>query len=219
MDIVIFGAGYIASTVWQFITHDSPHRVLGFTVDGDYCNEKLFNGLPLVPFEDLEREFPPNRVAMLVALGGRNINGLRASRYHSAKARGYGFVNYVATRAMVWPGIEIGENCIICNGAIIDPFARIGNNCLLRSGSIVAHHSIVGDHCFIAAHAVVAGGVHVGERCFLGLNSTIRDGITRAPKCFIAAGAVVTADTIENSVYVGVPARRWDVMADQYEAF
>jgi sugar O-acyltransferase (sialic acid O-acetyltransferase NeuD family) len=218
VDVVIFGIGKFASLAWYVITHDSNHRVVGFTVDGDYCTEETFHGLRTVPFENLERYFPPDNVAMLLPLGGHNINGLRASRYIAAKERGYGFVTYIASRAMVWPDLQIGENCMIFDGSIVNPFAVIGNNCILRDGSVVSHHANISDHCFLAAHAVVAGSTKVGERCFLGLNSTIRNGLTLAPKCFVAAGAVVVADTIENGVYVGVPARRREIAADQFEA-
>jgi len=219
MDIVIFGGGNFSSQAWYVLTHDSPHRVAGFTVDGDYCTGERFHDLPMVPFEELERHFPPDRFVMLVSLGGRNINGLRASRYQAAKARGYSFVSYVASRAMVWPDLQIGENCMIFNGASVNPFAVIGNNCILLAGSHVSHHAVLEDHCFLAAHAVVAGGAKIGERCFLGLNSTIRDGVSVAPGCFIAAGAVVTTDTTENGVYMGMPAQRRDMPADQLEAF
>ncbi len=78
MDIVIFGGGNFSSQAWYVLTHDSPHRVAGFTVDGDYCTGERFHDLPMVPFEELERHFPPDRFVMLVSLGGRNINGLRA---------------------------------------------------------------------------------------------------------------------------------------------
>lgn len=219
MDIVIFGGGNFASQTWYLLTHDSPHRVVGFTVDSEYCTIESKHGIPVVPFERLEQYYPPDRVAMLVSLGARNINGLRANRYHAAKARGYSFVSYVSSRAMVWPDLQIGENCMIFDGAIINPFAVIGNNCLLLSGSHISHHVIIEDHCFLATHAVVAGGAKIGERCFLGLNSTIRDSVSVAPRCFIAAGAVVTTDTKENGVYMGVPARRQEIPADQMEAF
>lgn len=219
MDIVIFGAGNFASRTWYVLTHDSPHRVVGFTVDSEYCTVESKHEIPVVPFEKLEQYYPPNRVAMLVSLGARNINGLRANRYHAAKARGYSFISYVSSRAIVWPDLRIGENCMIFDGATINPFVVIGNDCILSSGSAVAHHTVLEDHCFLATNAVVAGGVKIGERCFLGLNSTIRDSVRVALRCFIAAGAVVIADTTENGVYMGVPARRQDIPADQLEAF
>ena len=219
MDIVIFGGGNFASQAWYLLTHDSPHRVMGFTVDGGYCTGERFHDLPVVPFEELERHFPPDRVVMLVPLSARNINGLRASRYQAAKARGYSFVSYVSSRAMVWNNLQMGENCMIFDGVIVNPFVVIGNNCMLLAGSHVSHHAVLEDHCFLAAHAVVAGGAKIGERCFLGLNSTIRDGVSVAPQCFIAAGAVVTTNTTENGVYMGMPARQRHMPADQLEAF
>ncbi len=219
MKVVIFGAGQLSSLAWYVVTHDSPHEVVGFTVDAAWRLDTTLHGLPVVPFESLDRHFPPEEYVLLVSLGGRSMNGLRADRYRAAKERGYGFISYVASRALTWPDLQNGENCMIFDGAMVNPFAVIGNNCILRSGSMVSHHAILGDHCFLAAHAVVAGNAKIGERCFLGLNCTVRDGISIAPRCFIAAGAVVVADTTENGVYMGVPARRLDTPADELEAF
>jgi sugar O-acyltransferase (sialic acid O-acetyltransferase NeuD family) len=208
MDVVIFGCAEHTSLAWYVLTHDSQHKVKGFTVNKSYCTEKTFHDLPLVPFEELERTFPPDEVALLIPLGARDMNGLRKARYLEAKERGYRFISYISTRASVWPDLKIGENCMIFDGAAVQPFAEIGNNCSIRSGALIAHHTVLKDHCFVAAHAVVAGGCSVGECSFLGLNSTIRDGIKIAPRCFIAAGAVVTRDTGENGLYMGVPAKR-----------
>jgi len=219
MDVVIFGCSPLASLAWYVLTHDSPHEVIGFTVNAPYCTEERFHGLPLVPFEDLERVFPPEKAALLIPLGGRDMNGLRRDRYFEAKTRGYDFISYVSARASVWPDLQLGENCMIFDGAVVQPFARIGNNCMIRSGACISHHAVVEDHCFAAVHAVVGGGVTIGERCFLGLNATIRDGVQIAPRCFIAAGAVVTQDTGENGLYLGVPAKRSPTPASEIQCW
>jgi sugar O-acyltransferase (sialic acid O-acetyltransferase NeuD family) len=215
MDVVIFGLGPFASLVWYVLTHDSPHRVVGFTADRAFCQVERLHDLPVLPFDALEDRFAPSRVRLLLALGARQVNGLRADRFQEARRRGYGFVSYVASRAMVWPDLRIGENCMLFEGCMVHPFAVIGDNCILRSGSHVSHHATVADHCFLAAHAVVAGSASIGERCFLGLNSSVRDGVQIAARCIVAAGAVVTADTTEGGVYMGVPARRRDMTSDQ----
>lgn len=208
MKVVIFGAEKFASLAWYVLTHDSPHEVVGFTVDAAWHNASTLHDLPVVPFERLEQYFPPKEYALLISLGWIRCNRLRAAKYAEGMARGYSFVTYVSSRALVWPDLQVGENAMIYEGANVQPFARIGNNCILRNGCNVGHHAVIGDHVFIAAHAVVAGGATVGERCFLGLNSTIRDGVTVAPGCFVAAGALVTADTEPDGLYAGVPARR-----------
>jgi len=208
MKVVIFGAEKFASLAWYMLTHDSPHEVAGFTVDAAWLHTPTLHGLPVVPFEQLEQSFPPNEYALLISLGWKRCNGLRAAKYEEGKARGYSFVTYVSSRAMVWPDLHVGKNVMICEGVNVQPFARIGSNCILRTGCNVSHHATIGDHVFLASQAVVAGSAIVGERCFLGLNSTIRDGVTVAPGCFVAAGALVTTDTEPDGLYVGVPARR-----------
>jgi len=215
--VVIFGAAELAALLGYLIENDSPHRVVAHTVDRPWCTQPNFGDHPLIPFEDLEQHHPPEASVLLLALGGRGVNGLRAAKYEAARQRGYKCISYVSSRAIVWPNLQIGDNCIICDGVNVNPFVRIGNNCILRSGSLVSHHAVVGDHCFLAAGAIVAGSARVGERCFIGLNATIRDGIEVAARCFIGAGAVVTEDTEENGIYLGVPARRQAKPADQLQ--
>jgi sugar O-acyltransferase (sialic acid O-acetyltransferase NeuD family) len=212
--VVIFGAEQFASLSWYVLTHDSPHEVVGFTVDAAWCHTSTLHDLPVVPFEHLEQYFPPQEYTLLISLGWIRCNGLRADKYAEAKSRGYSFVTYVSSRALVWPDLQVGENSMIYEGANVQPFARIGSNCVLRNGCNIAHHAVIGDHVFLAAHAVVAGRATVGERCFLGLNSTIRDGVSVAPGCVVAAGALITADTEPDGLYVGVPARRHPLPKD-----
>lgn len=208
MKVVIFGLKQLSSLAWYVLTHDSTHQVVGFTADRAWCSQTRLHDLPVLPIDILEKTFPPSTHAMLIPLGWTRCNGLRAERYADAQSRGYRFVSYLSSRALVWPDLQVGENCLIFEGAIVEPFARIGDNCILRSGCHVSHHAVVGSHSFLAANSVVAGSSVLGERCFLGLNSTVRDGVVVAPRCFVAAGALVTADTEPDSLYVGVPARR-----------
>ena len=219
MKVVIFGTKELASYAWYVITHDSPHEVVGFTVDGAYLAERTLHGLPVVAFEQLEKHFPPETIAMIAPLGAHNLNGLREEKHRAGKAKGYRFISYVSSRALTWPDLTIGENCMLAEGSRVQPFARLGNGVILRGGAQVSHHVQVGNNCFLAGDACTGGSVKIGDRCFLGLNSTIRDGITIAPRCFIGAGAVVVANTEENGIYVGVPARRRPDPADQMTSF
>jgi sugar O-acyltransferase (sialic acid O-acetyltransferase NeuD family) len=214
-DLVIFGLGHQSILASYFFTHDSPYRVVAFTVDSAHRDREEVQGLPVVAFEDLARVFPPERCVLSLPLGWRGMNGLRAEKFAQARALGYGFASYVSSRALVWPDLIIGDNCMILDGVIIQPNARIGDNCNIRAGALISHDAVISDHCFIAARAVIAGFATVGERCVLGLSSTIRDDRKVAPRCFIGAGAVVVADTEENGVYLGVPAKRQAQTVDQ----
>ncbi len=208
MNIVLFGAGPFASLAWYCLTHDSPDEVAGFTVDAAYLTGSEVHGLPLVPFEQLEAHFPPDRFAVLLPLGPHGTNSLRRDRYLSARARGYAAASYVSTRAITWPDLEVGEGSMVYEGTVVQPFARIGVDSIVRSGVHISHHVEIGDHCFISAGACFGGLARAADSSFIGLNATIRDGVRIAEGCFIGAGAVVVADTEPDGLYLGVPARR-----------
>jgi sugar O-acyltransferase (sialic acid O-acetyltransferase NeuD family) len=206
--IVVFGADTFASLAWYCLSHDSPYRVVAFTVDRAFIRGASHEGLPVVAFEDLAAYFPPDEVRLLLPLGYHAINGLRRARYEEAKRRGYRFVSYVSSRASVWPDLRIGENCLIYEHAVIQPFARIGNNVIIRSAAHISHHCQVADHAFVAAGVTFGGNVTVGEQAFVGVGAVLRDGLTVAERTFIGAGAVVIADTEADGVYVGNPAKK-----------
>lgn len=206
--VVIFGNLRSASLAWYCLLHDSPFRIAGFTVDAAYLASPRFEGLPLVPFETLEAHYPPTDYRLLIPMGYQQINGVRRSRFESARQRGYTFVSYVSSRASVWPDLKIGENVLIYEHAIIQPFARIGSNCIIRSGAHISHHCEVADHAFVAAEVAMGGEGHVGEQAFVGVGAVLRDRIRIAERSFIGAGAVVVQDTQADGVYVGNPARK-----------
>ncbi|MDL2337018.1 MAG: acetyltransferase [Pseudomonadota bacterium] len=206
--VVIFGASTFSSLAWYCLTHDSDHEVVAFTVDSAFMSGRVHEGLPVVPFEELSAVYPPDDVQLLIPMGYQQINGLRRARYETAKSQGYRFISYVSGRAGVWPDLQVGENCMIFDHAIIQPFARIGDNVIVRSGAIVSHHCSLASHVFVSAGAHVGGNVSVAEQAFIGLGVVLKHGLTIAPRSFIGAGAVMLADTETEGVYIGNPARR-----------
>lgn len=206
--VVVFGNTSFASLAAYCLTHDSPYRVAAFTVDRAYIGSGSHEGLPVVAFDELADAYPPGDVRLLIPLGYHAINGLRRDRYLAAKALGYDFVSYISSRASIWPDLQVGENCLIYEHAIIQPYARIGDNVIIRSGAHISHHCQMGDHAFVAAGVTLGGNVSVGAQAFVGLGAMLRDGLTIAPRTFIGAGAVVVTDTEADGVYVGNPARK-----------
>ena len=201
--VIVFGNGQMASMMCFYLQHDSPHEVVAFTVDGENIREDTLMGVPVVPFEELERSHPPAQFALSIPISYRNVNQLRAAKFEQARSKGYQFISYVSSRAVTWPGLIVGENSIILEGSIIQPFAEIGNNVFVGCGSIISHNCTVGDHCFIAPGAVMLGYVRVEPYCFIGGNATLRDGITIAPECVIGAGVTISRNTQAKEVYIG----------------
>jgi sugar O-acyltransferase (sialic acid O-acetyltransferase NeuD family) len=204
--VIVFGAAEQAEVAHFYLQRDGGCDVAAFTVDRDFIRESVFCGLPVVPFEDVQDLYGPDRYSAFVAVGYAKLNRVRAEKCAEAKRKGYRLVSYVSSRATVWPGFGCGENCFILEGNTIQPFARIANNVTIWSGNHIGHHSRIADNCFIASHVVISGGVEVGENCFIGVNATLRDHIRIGANCVIGAGSLMVKDAPENGVYSASPA-------------
>lgn len=215
--VVIFGVGDIASVAHFYLTHDSPHEVVAFTVDREFIRENELLGLPIVPFEEIEVSYPPNKFKMFVPISYKNVNKLRAKKYYQAREKGYELISYISSKAITWPGLVIGDNCFIMENNVIQPFVEIGNDVIMWSGNHIGHHTIIKDHCFLASHVVVSGSVSVEPYSFLGVNATIRDSITIARECVIGAGAIILRNTKEKCVYIGAGAKLYSRDSSQID--
>jgi sugar O-acyltransferase (sialic acid O-acetyltransferase NeuD family) len=213
--VVLFGAGAVARDAYLHLTGDSLYEVVAFTIDQSYLKEDTLFELPIVPFDEVPSIYPPDEYRMLVAVGYERVNRFRAEKYSEAQAKGYHLINCISSRAVTWPGLDIGENCLVGPNSIIHPSAKIGNNVYIGAGSLVPHDTIIGDHCFLAGNVAISGYVTVEPYCFLGPNSTIRNHITIARACVIGAGALILEDTQEREVYLGTSAERLPISSDK----
>jgi sugar O-acyltransferase (sialic acid O-acetyltransferase NeuD family) len=209
--IIVFGIGEIAELADFYFTHDSEFEVAGFTVDGAFLTQPEFLGRPVLPFERIGEEFPPERYQLFVAVGYVGLNAVRAEKVKAARAKGYRLVSYLSSRATVFPGFDLRENCFILEDNTIQPFASVGANVTLWSGNIIGHHSIIEDDVFLSSQIVVAGGVRIGQGSFVGANVTIRDHVAIGKKCVLGAGALVLKDQPDSSVVAPRGTRRSSV--------
>ena len=206
--VVIFGVLDTAELAHFYLTHDSEHEVVAFCLTREYIKEPSFKGLPVVAFEEVERIFPPNEYNFFAPMTGKKMNQLREKIYNDVKAKGYEFISYVSTKATLFPGTKIGDNCFILEDNTIQPFTTIGNNVVLWSGNHIGHHGTIMDHVFFTSHVVLSGHCVVNSNCFFGVNSTIRDFVTLAKGTLVAMGASITKNTEEWGVYLGSPATK-----------
>ena len=206
--LVIFGSGDIAQLAHYYFSTDSNYEIVAFTVDANYIKESEFCGLPVVAFEDVAKNYPPDSYDFFVALSYSKLNAVRKEKFLAAKEMGYKLVSFISSRATVLNEGRIGENCFIFEDNTIQPFVTIGNNVTLWSGNHIGHHSVIHDHTFIASHVVISGGVEIGEQCFVGVNATLRDHIKIGDRCVVGAGALLLADAAPEGVYIGTATER-----------
>jgi acetyltransferase-like isoleucine patch superfamily enzyme len=108
--------------------------------------------------------------------------------------------------------VEVGHhshfapNCILYGwgGLKIGPYCNIAGHCVLAT---VGHDPIIREKPMALAPAC-SGPITLVEDVWLGANVTVTANVTIAKGCIIGANAVVTRDTEEYGLYVGVPAKR-----------
>ena len=207
--VIIFGVQDFAQLARFYLQNDSEHEVAAFSVHKNYLPEKQsFEDLPVIAFEDVEKTYRPAEFKFFAPMSPSRMNRLRESVYQQIKQKGYDMISYVSSRATVFEGVPIGDNCLILEDNTIQPFTSIGNNVVLWSGNHIGHHSVIKDHVSFTSHVVLSGHCVVEPFSFFGVNATIRDRVHIAEGSFIAMAAAITADTEPWGVYKGNPAKK-----------
>jgi len=200
--IVLFGAGRGADVAYRFLTRDSDHEVCGFAPERAFLTQDTFHGLPVVPFEEVEKTFPPAEFQMLVLLGYQSMNALRAEKYAQARRKGYRLTSYVCSDFFRAEDLRVGENCFILDNQSISLDVAIGNNVVMWSSNHVGDLTVIEDHAWISSHVTIAANVTIREGCFVGIGATISNHVTLGKNTFVGANGLITTDTAANSVHV-----------------
>jgi len=200
--VVIFGAGKIADELFHYLTYDSPHEVVAFTVDAAFLTTKELWGKPVVPFEEVTRLYPPGEHEMFVAVGYQDLNRFRAKKCEEAKAKGYRLISYISSKASNFGKVEVGENTLVLENAVIQPCSRVGSNVFIWSGNHVGHHATLGDHIYLSGQCIIGGGAVVESFCYFGVNATIGHEVHVGEESFLGAGTLITKNVAPKSVYI-----------------
>ncbi len=125
--------------------------------------------------------------------------------------------------AHIMGGAKIGRNCIfgqntmVAGGVTIGDNVKVQNNVAIYTGTVIEDDVFLGPSCVltnvtnprsqVVRHSLYEKTV-IRRGTTVGANATIVCGIELGRYTFLAAGAVVTADTPDYALMVGVPARR-----------
>ncbi len=215
-ELVVYGAGETAEIVADYFQVDSSYNVVAFTVDKEYFEVPIINGIKVVPFEDVQDLYPPTKYEIFVAASFSRLNRVRTEMYLKAKEKGYKCANYISSKAFVWHNANLGENVFVFENNVIQYKVEIGNNVILWSGNHIGHQTKIEDNCFISSHVVISGFCRIGENSFLGVNSSFNDGIDFKKDCVTGNGTVIVQNTEPGKIYVGNPGK---AIKSSYEVF
>lgn len=204
--LILFGVANFAEMAHYYFTRESDYSVAAFTVDGAYLRASTFQGLPVVPFEEIERHYPPEECSMFVAVGLGKVNGHRAEKIAAAEEKGYALASFVSARADRHADLVIHPNTMILERATLMPYCTLGKGTIVWPTTVVGFHSQVGACCWLVA-STCGERVTLGERTFVGLQATVSSFVTVGKRNILGAGSLIMHDTGDDEVYRGNASR------------
>jgi len=201
-ELIIFGTGKIADVIYYYAKEECGYKVAAFTVDEKHKIHSTYNGLPVIPFHEIEKTYPPSKYNMFIAVGYHNMNRLRETKCSEASTKGYALISIVSPLTHLPKNVIVGINCFIMPPSIIHPCVTIGNNVFIWSGSIIGHHSAIKDNCWFTSGCNVSGNVTIGNNCFFAINSTLGHSIEVGDDVFIVANTLVTKKVESGKVII-----------------
>ena len=209
INLIICGIGETADLAYEYFTHDSNYKVIGYAVNKQFISKKEHNNLPLHAIEELLNKFSPNNIEVFIAISYTKLNRVRRNIFNQVKSLGFKCASYVSSAAFVWKTAKIGENCFIFENNVIQHNVEIGDNIIIWSGNHIGHQSVIQDHAYISSHCVISGFCNVGKQAFLGVNCTVNDHISIAEDTIIGSGSIINKNTIKGTVMISSPATKF----------
>lgn len=202
--IVIFGNGDFARLLKYYIEADDERDIVAFTVTQDLIKDDYFYELPVVPFENVEKLYPPEHYDILLAIGNSRMNNLRKRFFKECKSKGYSIASFIHSSCSIH-NPNIGEGNILLENCLVYPYAKIGNGNLLWDHVLISHDCEVGDFNTFSSYADLCGYVTIGNNCYFGKHCILNDCMKVADYTLVGAGAYAKNNTAPYDVVV--PAR------------
>ena len=206
---VIYGDTHFAEELFNIISFEGRDCVVAFTNDKAFMTRKAIQGLPVIPFDELNKTLDvPFEV--LLAYGYTKMNSLREKVYNECKYVGIKVGTYISANALCYTN-GIGEGSMVWPNVYIGPGTNIGRCNIIQASCTLAHDNKIGDFNYLAPGVVLGGRVSIANYCFLGLNCTVKSDVSLPDQTLLGCGCnMLETSNINGGGYIGNPARRLD---------
>lgn len=102
--------------------------------------------------------------------------------------------------------VSIGVNVNISRGMLEDTI--IGEGTKIANNVSIGHSVLIGKNCYISSGVTIGGACIIEDNCWLAVGVTLIDHVKVGRNTMIGTGGVLIKDALDNSVYLGNPARK-----------
>ena len=197
--IIIFGTTAFSRLMKWYIENDSDDKIISFTLNEQYINEKYFCDLPVIPYENLKEIYPEKDFQILITVGYSQMNKIREKIYNQCIKDGYEIASFIHSTVTRYSE-DIGKGNIFLEGVKLQPFCKVGNGNIVQHFTIISHEAEVGNFNYFAGNSHIAGLSKVDNNCFVGINGIVQNDVHLASYNLVGAGTCVSKDTEEFTV-------------------
>jgi sugar O-acyltransferase (sialic acid O-acetyltransferase NeuD family) len=196
----IFGEGGLGREIFSDFTNNTQFKknysLKGFVVDHYEFKNKHTKHVSKIPINS----------SIIIAIGDPII---RKKVYDNLHKLGFSdFPSYISSSIEINSFISFGTGNIFLKGTVFSVNIKLGDFNVINKLCSIGHDVTISNFCTLSPNVSISGGCNIHDLCFFGITSTILPNVNISEKSIIGAGTLILKDTITNSTYVGVPAKR-----------
>jgi sugar O-acyltransferase (sialic acid O-acetyltransferase NeuD family) len=203
--IILVGGGGHCRSVIDVIETENRYEIIGILDRVELVGQKVLSYPIIASDNDIETVLK-NCQNFFITVGHIKTAAVREKLFNSIKEKGGHFPIIISPKAHVSKHACLSEGTVVMHHAVVNTLAVTGKNCIINTGAVLEHDVQVGDHCHISTGAYINGECKIGSGSFVGSNATTVQTIHIGDRNVIAAGAVLTKNTEDFSLYAGNPA-------------
>lgn len=201
-NIVIYGSGKGAFTVFETLSFDSKNNVVCYL--DDFTMQGNIGGIPIIHSSYFFENFN-HTDRLLLASGMSRISSKKLLKISDEYKMP--LINVIHPHTYISPTAKIGVGNFIKAGAVIETNTVIKDLCQIDNSTTIAHDCVIESFNHIAPGATFGSSIFLGEGCIVGIGAKIASKINIGKYSIISVGSAVTKDIEEYSIVDGVPAK------------
>ncbi len=192
-NLVIYGTTDFSKELHYYVEADHQGKVLAFVLDRQYIKENEFDGLPVLPYDELDTQYGKEEIEILVSLGYSKMNDSRRAIFDKCTNDGWKIASFIHSSVQNLAS-QIGMGNIVMDKADLRLNAKIGDGNIILTRTMISHDCCVGDFNYFGGDNAICGNVKIGNHNFLGSNCIVENRRVIKDYNLIGAGAYVNKD-------------------------